>query len=841
MFFFITNSYSQVLNLAEDLHQIHSSKQIKKIDVTSNFLNSKLYGTIQKNRAKKQNQTNVVNKNEIGDTTTFFSRNILNQDKWQTVEAQLVFKKNNVHVWLALELVHTDTMYTSFTNFLTSLDTRLFDETLEHSINPTLGIFEILKKYAGEFPNYDNDDILDILYLDILDNFEETGSYVAGFFDPVDLSDLEFSNKRDLIYLDVYPTLFFEGQEHPDRSLSTLAHELQHLIHANYEGTDIEYIFANEGFSEVIEVLCGYPPRGAHAYRTHSNKSLLSWDVTFPFPDYSRASLWTLYLVEQFGAEILKHMIQNPKIGITGYESSIRAFGGKGFQDVFRTWGIANVVNNTQLSSTYGYAHSDIRGTLIDAVKSVDYFPDILSSSISQHSHIAIEIPFVEFLEWKASNSNLEITILPYYPKQAYTDVISENINTGTQEHKGDFGSITALISNSTSSVAGYSTLNMKFTGRKNAFQTTLGFGDGKNDLFYRNASYLSLNNSDQQIALILPKQAQNYWLQSFSISTVYNSELVGKEYEGEERDFLVSIHLIEQGKIGKQLIEPTLMVTNREKGKLVIEQFSLEPFYSVLHSISDTVAIIIKNDTDDSNYMAVGMDKAELTSSLLFYQGEWKNMADVHIGSFSLLGFNPNIRAHIALRNPKVTQLTFITDISYDFDGLQVTIEPPLAYDSTTVSLIAKLPDGSFIKELPFSKLGNKHLFNIPLQVHDSYELTASFRSVDGTNTYLDQQTWQIDTPDGFILSNNYPNPFNPSTNIPFTLLEEAEIAWEVYDILGRKVRNMLPRNFQSGIHIKTLDMEGMASGMYLVRAILTRKRISKPIIKTQKVMLIR
>jgi hypothetical protein len=282
-------------------------------------------------------------------------------------------------------------------------------------------------------------------------------------------------------------------------------------------------------------------------------------------------------------------------------------------------------------------------------------------------------------------------------------------------------------------------------------------------------------------------------------------------------------------------------MVTNREKGKLVIEQFSLEPFYSVLHSISDTVAIIIKNDTDDSNYMAVGMDKAELTSSLLFYQGEWKNMADVHIGSFSLLGFNPNIRAHIALRNPKVTQLTFITDISYDFDGLQVTIEPPLAYDSTTVSLIAKLPDGSFIKELPFSKLGNKHLFNIPLQVHDSYELTASFRSVDGTNTYLDQQTWQIDTPDGFILSNNYPNPFNPSTNIPFTLLEEAEIAWEVYDILGRKVRNMLPRNFQSGIHIKTLDMEGMASGMYLVRAILTRKRISKPIIKTQKVMLIR
>ena len=93
---------------------------------------------------------------------------------------------------------------------------------------------------------------------------------------------------------------------------------MQHLIHANYEGSDIEYIFANEGFSEVIEVLCGYPPRGGNAYRTQSNKSLLSWDFTFPFPDYSRASLWTLYLIEQFGAEILKHMIQNPKIGNNG-------------------------------------------------------------------------------------------------------------------------------------------------------------------------------------------------------------------------------------------------------------------------------------------------------------------------------------------------------------------------------------------------------------------------------------------------------------------------------------------------------------------------------------------
>ena len=113
--------------------------------------------------------------------------------------------------------------------------------------------------------------------------------------------------------------------------------------------------------------------------------------------------------------------------------------------------------------------------------------------------------------------------------------------------------------------------------------------------------------------------------MRSFTISTVYNSELIGKEYEGDERDFLVSIHRIEQVMIGKQLIEPTLMVTSREIGKLVNEAFSLEQFYTELKSISDTVAIIIKNDLDDTNYIAVGMDKADKTSSLLFNNGNWK------------------------------------------------------------------------------------------------------------------------------------------------------------------------------------------------------------------------
>ena len=50
-------------------------------------------------------------------------------------------------------------------------------------------------------------------------------------------------------------------------------------------------------------------------------------------------------------------MIQNKKTGIEGYHDSIIHFGGLGFEDSFKHWGIANTVNNRERSEKYGYLH----------------------------------------------------------------------------------------------------------------------------------------------------------------------------------------------------------------------------------------------------------------------------------------------------------------------------------------------------------------------------------------------------------------------------------------------------------------------------------------------------
>lgn len=71
------------------------------------------------------------------------------------------------------------------------------------------------------------------------------------------------------------------------------------------------------------------------------------------------------------------------------------------------------------------------------------------------------------------------------------------------------------------------------------------------------------------------------------------------------------------------------------------------------------------------------------------------------------------------------------------------------------------------------------------------------------------------------FNLYNNYPNPFNPQTNIRFEIPYNAYTEVAVYDLRGRKVKTLLSKNLISGTH--TVFWNGtnslnrpVASGLY-------------------------
>ena len=65
-------------------------------------------------------------------------------------------------------------------------------------------------------------------------------------------------------------------------------------------------------------------------------------------------------------------------------------------------------------------------------------------------------------------------------------------------------------------------------------------------------------------------------------------------------------------------------------------------------------------------------------------------------------------------------------------------------------------------------------------------------------------------------LLEDNYPNPFNPSTVIRFSLPEAAMVTLRVYDMSGRLVATLADRHFEAGTHDAAFDGSSLASGMY-------------------------
>jgi hypothetical protein len=73
--------------------------------------------------------------------------------------------------------------------------------------------------------------------------------------------------------------------------------------------------------------------------------------------------------------------------------------------------------------------------------------------------------------------------------------------------------------------------------------------------------------------------------------------------------------------------------------------------------------------------------------------------------------------------------------------------------------------------------------------------------------------------TPEGYTLDANYPNPFNPSTKISFTIPKADHVSLVVYDMLGKEISTLLDAELGAGTHAVTFDGKSLASGTYIYR----------------------
>ena len=72
---------------------------------------------------------------------------------------------------------------------------------------------------------------------------------------------------------------------------------------------------------------------------------------------------------------------------------------------------------------------------------------------------------------------------------------------------------------------------------------------------------------------------------------------------------------------------------------------------------------------------------------------------------------------------------------------------------------------------------------------------------------------------PEAFELSRNYPNPFNPTTNIEFKVPATANVQLKIYNTLGEEVATLLDKKMNAGHYKMQFDASHLASGVYFYK----------------------
>ena len=100
----------------------------------------------------------------------------------------------------------------------------------------------------------------------------------------------------------------------------------------------------------------------------------------------------------------------------------------------------------------------------------------------------------------------------------------------------------------------------------------------------------------------------------------------------------------------------------------------------------------------------------------------------------------------------------------------------------------------------------------------------------------YINERSTHHNTPVPFDMNLDiYPNPFNSSTTLGYTLAERAEVRIELMDMTGRQIMEIANTSQASGKYTYTIDAasHNLKAGVYLVNILVNGNPITKRIVK--------
>ena len=117
------------------------------------------------------------------------------------------------------------------------------------------------------------------------------------------------------------------------------------------------------------------------------------------------------------------------------------------------------------------------------------------------------------------------------------------------------------------------------------------------------------------------------------------------------------------------------------------------------------------------------------------------------------------------------------------------------------------------------------------PISTEDVYIFTPS------SNTFRKSSA---NIPFTYELSQNFPNPFNPITNIRYSIPKNSIVSLAIYDILGRQIIQIIDKEISAGMHNVQWDGKNN-SGEYVSTGIYYYKLETDKFVKTRKMVLLK
>lgn len=104
--------------------------------------------------------------------------------------------------------------------------------------------------------------------------------------------------------------------------------------------------------------------------------------------------------------------------------------------------------------------------------------------------------------------------------------------------------------------------------------------------------------------------------------------------------------------------------------------------------------------------------------------------------------------------------------------------------------------------------------------------------KQVDFNGTYSFSNVVEVEivsVPGQYYLAQNFPNPFNPSTQISYFVPDAGLVNLSVYNLIGQKVAELVNENQKAGTYTVNFNASNLSSGLYIYSLTANGKTLTK------------